>query len=122
MLLLAVTSADWAQWGGPSRNFQLNSGLPDAWPSDGPKRLWKRDLGPGFSSIVTDGKTLYTLFKRDKDTVIVALDAATGKTTWERALDAQPIAAEAKEMDLQHGLGPARRASMVDPMIALRDD
>jgi outer membrane protein assembly factor BamB len=37
---------------------------------------------------------------------VIALDAATGKTVWEKAFDAEPTPAEAKEMDLEHGLGP----------------
>ncbi|SRR5579871_119904 len=107
-MLLAGGPADaWLQWGGPTRNFQAAPvPLADAWPADGPRVVWKRDLGVGFSSIVTDGRTLYTLFKRDKETVVIALDAASGKTVWEQAVDAEPNAAEAKEMDLQHGLGP----------------
>jgi outer membrane protein assembly factor BamB len=107
LLLSGPPQAAWLQWGGPTRDFQvLSANVPDSWPSDGPRRLWKRDLGAGFSSIVTDGRTLYTLFKRENQTVVVALDAATGKTVWEKGFDAAPTPAEEKEMDLVHGFGP----------------
>jgi hypothetical protein len=42
----------WLQWGGPHRNFQTEAKLPDAWPAAGPKILWRRPLGEGYSSIL----------------------------------------------------------------------
>ena len=36
----------WPQWGGPSRNFVVESrALAVSWPAEGPKRLWQRPLG-----------------------------------------------------------------------------
>ena len=55
-------SPDWAQWGGPDRNFKCKAkGLADAWPESGPKKLWSRELGDGYSAVVSDGDTLYTM-------------------------------------------------------------
>src|SRR6185369_17769099 len=43
--------AQWTQWGGPHRNFQTEAaGLKDQWPAAGPKVVWKRPLGEGYSS------------------------------------------------------------------------
>lgn len=82
----------WPQWGGPERNFVVNtSGLAAQWPEDGPKRLWRRRLGSGFSSIVVDDGKLFTMYrksKRDLSEYTVALDAATGKTVWKKRLRA----------------------------------
>src|SRR5262245_12856013 len=40
----------WRQWGGPHRNFMVETtGLADTWPDTGPRVLWKRPLGPGHS-------------------------------------------------------------------------
>ncbi len=51
--------------------------------------IWKRELGsftsqhgPGASPIVYEGKAYY-LYDQDGDSVLVALDAKTGKTVWE---------------------------------------
>ena len=52
--------------------------LASTWPADGPRRLWRRPLGDGFSAIVTDGATLYTLYRDGSHDVVIALDAATG--------------------------------------------
>lgn len=76
--------ADWTQWGGPDRNFKVASGrLADKWPDDGPKRLWERELGAGYSAIVAAGDNLYTMYRDGDHDVVVALDAKSGKTNWE---------------------------------------
>jgi outer membrane protein assembly factor BamB len=87
-------SRDWTQWGGPHRNFIVDTkGLAASWPEAGPKRLWKRELGEGYSAIAVEGARLYTMYQRGEDEIVVALDAATGKTVWERPYNA-PITAK----------------------------
>ena len=77
-------AADWPQWGGPSRDFRVPAApLATTWPEGGPPRVWSRPLGEGYSALVTDGATLYTLYREGDDEVVVALDAATGKTRWQ---------------------------------------
>ena len=100
----------WPQWGGPSRNFVVDArDLATSWPADGPRRLWQRSIGEGYSSIVTDGRTLYTLVRDGASDVAVALDAATGATVWETRYDA-PFVETCSER-----LGPVPRAA---PLIA----
>jgi outer membrane protein assembly factor BamB len=75
---------DWPLWGGRNRDFIVNtSGLADSWPSAGPKKIWARPLGDGYSAIAEEGGVLYTAFRRDGSEVITALDAASAKTIWE---------------------------------------
>src|SRR5712692_7984758 len=75
---------DWPVWGGKNRNFLANSsGLADAWPASGPRKIWSRPLGDGYSAIAEEAGVLYTAFRRGSKDVITALDAATGKTKWE---------------------------------------
>jgi len=79
----------WPQWGGPARDFRVSSpGLATSWPSGGPKKLWSRALGEGYSSIVVDSDALYTMYRVGDDEIIVSLDAATGKTRWEHRYQA----------------------------------
>ena len=100
----------WPQWGGPNRNFVTGpADLAASWPAAGPRRIWARPLGDGFSSIVTDGATLYTLHRDGADDVAVALDAKTGVTRW-----ATKYAAPFKETCSEQ-LGPAPRAA---PLLA----
>jgi outer membrane protein assembly factor BamB len=76
----------WTQWGGPHRNFQTEAtGLKDQWPASGPKVIWKRPLGEGYSSPAVENNILYTLYGKPREEVVVACDAGTGKTLWEHA-------------------------------------
>lgn len=74
----------WLQWGGPRRDFMVESkGLKDKWPDDGPPKLWDRELGDGYSTILADNDALYSMYRVGEDEFTVALDAKTGKTLWE---------------------------------------
>ncbi|HEV3469467.1 MAG TPA: PQQ-binding-like beta-propeller repeat protein [Pyrinomonadaceae bacterium] len=98
----ARAQGSWEQWGGPSRNFAVEAkGLAAVWPEKGPRQLWKRELGEGYSAIVSDGPTLYTMYSRGDQEVVVALAADTGKTVWEHAYDAA-----AQGMNYEFGRGP----------------
>lgn len=73
----------WTQWGGPNRNFQTQAtGIRDQWPATGPKIVWKRPLGEGYSSPAVEGNMLYTMHGKPNEEVVLAADAATGKTLW----------------------------------------
>jgi len=80
-------SAQWPQWGGPNRDFKSeNAKLADQWPEDGPKRLWHRELGVGYSSIVSVDGVLYTMYRKAPTAAseyTIALDAKSGRTIWE---------------------------------------
>jgi outer membrane protein assembly factor BamB len=102
-LSASAQSADWPQWGGPDRNFvSASKGLAATWPEGGPRKLWGRELGEGYSAIAAEGGRLYTMYRRGGEEVAVALDAATGKTVWEFAYDA-PFTAE---YSMENGPGP----------------
>jgi outer membrane protein assembly factor BamB len=76
----------WTQWGGPNRNFQTEArGLKETWPAAGPKVIWKRPLGEGYSSPAVENGVLYTMYGKQREEVVLAADAGTGKTLWERA-------------------------------------
>ena len=95
-------SPGWPQWGGPQRNFMVEGkGLAANWPVDGPKRLWSRELGEGHSSIIADGGRLYTMYSKGNQEFVIALDASSGKTIWEKSNEA-PTAGLA----LENGNGP----------------
>ena len=117
-LLAAFTSSEtkvegsgaWPQWGGPSRNFvAADVKLAESWPATGPRTLWRRAIGDGFSAIVTDGTSLYTLYRAGGDDVAIAVEAATGKELWKTTYPA-PFTETCSER-----LGSAPRAA---PLIA----
>jgi outer membrane protein assembly factor BamB len=57
--------------------------LKDQWPAAGPKVLWKRPLGEGYSSAAVENNVLYTMYGRPQEETVIACDATTGKTLWE---------------------------------------
>jgi outer membrane protein assembly factor BamB len=78
----------WRVWGGPQRDFIATAaGLfpaPGAtWLSTPPAKLWERPLGDGYSAIAVEGGVLYTACRRGANDVVIALEAATGRTIWE---------------------------------------
>jgi outer membrane protein assembly factor BamB len=94
---------DWAQWGGPGRDFKSGStGLSRSWPTHGPRRLWSRQLGEGHSAIVAEGGRLYTMYREGRRETVVSLDAKSGKTVWEYSYDAAYL----PKMDTSYGDGP----------------
>lgn len=99
----AAPAASWPQWGGPDRNFKVDaSGLAENWPAEGPRRLWNRPLGEGYSAISAVDGRLFTMVRRGQQEVAVALDAATGETLWEYAY-AAPFS---DEYSMENGPGP----------------
>ncbi|MEN9677378.1 MAG: hypothetical protein RIS76_3274 [Verrucomicrobiota bacterium] len=87
LLLLACNvpthGADWPSWRGPERNgISPETRWSHAWPSAGPRILWKGSVGTGFSSMVIAGGRLFTLGWSGDQDVILCLDAATGTTNW----------------------------------------
>jgi len=95
--------APWSQWGGPDRDFTVKSvKLAAAWPETGPPKVWQRDLGSGFSSIVADGGALFTMYRKGDDEVVVSLDAGRGTTNWEYVYPA-PVG---EGFETRFGLGP----------------
>lgn len=105
ILLFTVSTAwcQWTQWGGPGRNFQLPAeAAARLWPKDGPKQLWARDLGDGYSSMVIASGTLYTMYRKGSQDVVIAVDPATGKTVWETPIDAP----HPPGMNVEAGPGP----------------
>ncbi|MBZ5603352.1 MAG: PQQ-binding-like beta-propeller repeat protein [Acidobacteriia bacterium] len=100
---LAADLPEWPQFGGPNRNFMVDAtGLAPSWPADGPKKLWSRPLGEGYSAIAVDNGTLYTMYRTGENEVAIALDAANGKMRWEYSYPAPFL----KGLAMENGAGP----------------
>jgi outer membrane protein assembly factor BamB len=110
----AGAQSDWPQWGGPRRDFTVAvTGLAGKWPEGGPRQLWRRPLGDGYSAIAVEGNRLYTMYRRGDDEVAIALDATTGKTIWEYSYTA-PFT---KDYDMSNGPGPHATPLVVGDLV-----
>src|SRR5438105_13309269 len=74
---------DWPQFLGPQRDgTSAETGLAKTWLPKGPPRLWRKDVGEGFSGPAVAGVRLI-LFHRIKDEeVIEGLKASDGARLW----------------------------------------
>ncbi len=107
LLLLALAgpaAADWPQWGGPRRDFQVpEAELAAEWPASGPQQLWSRELGEGYSAVVAVGGRLITMYRlRDDEEIVAAFAAADGEMMWQHRYAAPPP----PKMRLGYGKGP----------------
>ena len=82
-ILASLRAEDWPHWRGPDGNgISRETNWTIAWPKEGPKQLWKADVGTGFSCMAVANGRLFTLGNaRDEDTVY-ALDAEKGTVLW----------------------------------------
>jgi outer membrane protein assembly factor BamB len=79
----ASNAADWPQFLGLNRDgTSAERGLLASWPRGGPRALWQKKVGEGYSGpVVADGKVI--LFHRVGDNdVVQCLDAARGEQFW----------------------------------------
>lgn len=87
-----TTLTDWPNWRGPQYNGISNEiSWQSDWPPNGPKILWKRSVGTGFSSITVSDSQVYTMGntgkkgdKKEKEhkDVVYCLNAITGREIW----------------------------------------
>lgn len=102
-LACCAASLDWPQFGGPHGDFKSDAkGLANSWPAEGPKKIWSRPLGDGYSEIAVDGNVLYTMYRVMNDEIVLAADASTGKAIWEYRYDARIRPG----MGMENGPGP----------------
>lgn len=81
--LIASKEPGWPQWRGPRRDgLSDEKGLLQAWPTGGPKLLWKAEgLGRGWSSPIVTGGALYLTGDVGDELRLFALDL-DGKPKW----------------------------------------
>jgi outer membrane protein assembly factor BamB len=89
-----ANAVDWPQWRGINRDGRSTEEIsPASWGKDGPKQLWKKQVGTGVSSMAVRGGRLYTMGNNGGMDVVFCLDAATGAEIWKhtypQALDAR---------------------------------
>ncbi len=92
---------DWPQFLGPKRNgVSSETGLLKSWPKEGPKVLWEKQVGEGFSGPVVAGDRLILFHRAGDEEVVECLHAQTGKGRWK-----YPYPTQYEDM-LNKGNGP----------------
>ncbi len=82
-----AAASEWPHFRGPGYDgISQESGLVRSWPEDGPKQIWKRQIGDGFSGISLAGGALYTADSNEQSEFLVKIDPASGRELWRRRI------------------------------------
>lgn len=74
---------DWPQFLGPTRDGHYHGNdLSVAWPKEGPKQVWKKSVGPGWSAPVVSNDKLVIFHRQGNKEVLECLNAVSGKGLW----------------------------------------